>query len=270
MTAKKVADGHVMTRRVGRVGHLILNRPESINALTRDMVDALAAALDDWAVDPRVRTVVLTGSGTRGLCAGGDVVAMSSDDGSPRASTALFLGPEYRLNATIAAFPKPFVAIMDGIVLGGGVGLSSHGSHRVVTERSKIGMPETAIGLIPDVGSTWLLTRSAGHRGTHLALTGSIIESRSPSAVLAAFEAMARARLMPHLVEALNQEYRVMLHLAAAPDFIEGVRAQIVEKDHTPRWNPRSIEQVNPDAVLAKFSPLKGYPDLFSDDGLTS
>lgn len=347
MTTRELADGHIRARRSGRLGHVILDRPSAINALTTQMVAAITEVLTEWAVDPLVDTVVLTGEGSRGLCAGGDIVAMTAGDDGALDSAARFLTTEYRLNAMIAHYPKPFVAIMDGIVLGGGVGLSAHGSHRVVTQRSKVGMPETAIGFVPDVGATWLLSRAPGHLGTHLALTGSTvpgedaiatgladvmidsasiaallealettdvdsaiadyavtppestllaaadwidrayaaetvagirqrlrastepdaaaaadtIESRSPSAVVTTLEALRRARSFATLEEALNQEFRVALHLVLAPDFSEGVRAQLVVKDRQPKWNPDDVNAVDHRAVEAAFAPIDGHPD---------
>lgn len=181
------ADESVLLRTEGRAAHITLNRPKSINALTHSMVLRMSAALDEWAQDDSVRTVVLTGAGERGLCAGGDIRAVREAvvSGSPRAA-AEFWRDEYVLNHAISMYAakngKPYVAIMDGIVLGGGVGVSAHGDVRIVTERSHVGMPETAIGFVPDVGGTYLLSRAPGELGTHLALTGSV--ARAGDAVL--------------------------------------------------------------------------------------
>ncbi|GLP74026.1 3-hydroxyisobutyryl-CoA hydrolase [Mycobacterium antarcticum] len=154
------------------VGRITLNRPKAINSLTHDMVTELEKALRNWAHDDSVRTVLLTGAGERGLCAGGDVIAIyhsAKGDGSEARS---FWHDEYVLDAYIAAYPKPYVAIMDGIVMGGGVGVASHGRVRVVTDTTKMGMPEVGIGFIPDVGGTYLLSRAPGRLGLHAALTG--------------------------------------------------------------------------------------------------
>jgi enoyl-CoA hydratase len=161
----------ILLRRDGHLGHIILNRPEAINALTHPMVTRMAAALDDWEQDDTVSTVLLTGAGERGLCAGGDIVAIHRDAVNHGTETERFWADEYRLNARIADYPKPYVVLMDGLVLGGGVGVSAHGSLRVVTEHTKVGMPETGIGFVPDVGGTHLLSRAPGELGTHLALT---------------------------------------------------------------------------------------------------
>lgn len=161
----------ILLRRDGHLGHIILNRPQAINALTHQMVTKIAVALWNWEHDSGVSTVLLTGAGERGLCAGGDIVAIHRDAVNRGTATELFWADEYRLNARIANYPKPYVAVMDGLVLGGGVGLSAHGSMRVVTERTKVGMPETAIGFVPDVGGTHLLSQAPGELGTHVALT---------------------------------------------------------------------------------------------------
>lgn len=154
------------------VGRVILNRPKAINSLTDGMVAALARALDEWEHDDAVHTVLLTGAGERGLCAGGDVVAIYHDAKAGGAKTRAFWHDEYVLNSRIAAYPKPYVAVMDGIVMGGGVGISAHAGIRVVTDTTKMGMPEVGIGFIPDVGGTYLLSRAPGLLGVHAALTG--------------------------------------------------------------------------------------------------
>lgn len=161
----------VLIRVEGSLGRLTLNRPRAINALNHAMVQQISAALRQWLGDDQVRTVVLDGAGERGLCAGGDIRAIHSDAVSGGTGSLDFWRDEYRLNAQIANYSKPFVAIMDGLVMGGGVGLSAHASHRVVTERSVVGMPEVGIGLIPDVGGTYLLSRAPGFTGLHVALT---------------------------------------------------------------------------------------------------
>ncbi len=172
MTSKSDAVGATVLARVeGSVGRLTLNRPRAINALNAEMVDILQRNLDEWASDPAISAVVLDGAGDRGLCAGGDVVAMHSDAVSGGTEVLDFWRAEYLLNHAISRFPKPYVVIMDGIVMGGGVGVSAHGSTRIVTERSRIAMPETGIGFVPDVGGIFLLAHAPGETGTHLGLT---------------------------------------------------------------------------------------------------
>ncbi|HEX4790419.1 MAG TPA: enoyl-CoA hydratase/isomerase family protein [Actinospica sp.] len=170
------AEDAVLLRIEGRTAYLTLNRPRAINALDHAMGLRMAAALEAWAADPAVAAVVIAGSGERGLCAGGDIRAVRESVGEDGGRAAAeFWRDEYRLNAAIARYPKPYVALMDGIVMGGGVGISAHGSDRIVTERSRIAMPETGIGFVPDVGGTYLLARAPGEFGTHLALTGTAI-----------------------------------------------------------------------------------------------
>lgn len=163
----------VLVRVSGALGRLTLNRPKALNSLTLDMIRTMSAALQRWREDDDVAAVLIDGAGERGLCAGGDVRALydaakAGDEDLPRR----FWAEEYQLNSMLSRYPKPVVGIMDGICMGGGVGVSAHGSHRVVTERSKIGMPEVGIGFVPDVGGTYLLSRAPGETGTYLALTG--------------------------------------------------------------------------------------------------
>ncbi|MCK2239883.1 MULTISPECIES: enoyl-CoA hydratase/isomerase family protein [unclassified Crossiella] len=162
----------ILIRVSGGVGRITLNRPRAINALSDDMLREMGAALTAWAQDPTVHAVLLDGAGERGLCAGGDIrsIYQAIQDGTD--GPIEFWREEYLINALIANYPKPYVVFMDGLVMGGGVGVSAHGSVRVVTERSAIGMPEVSIGFIPDVGGTYLLSRAPGELGTHLGLTG--------------------------------------------------------------------------------------------------
>lgn len=160
----------------GPLGRVRLNRPRAINALTRAMVDSLKERLEAWWGDASVAAVVIDGAGERGLCAGGDVRAVRESvlAGRP-AEASEFWRMEYAVNGLIAAYPKPYIAWMDGIVMGGGVGLSGHGSVRLATERTRVAMPETIIGLFPDVGGTYLLSRAPGELGTYAALTGTTL-----------------------------------------------------------------------------------------------
>ena len=151
----------ILFERRGGLGLVRLNRPQALNALTLEMSRRLDAMLKEWAADPEVRLVAIRGVGERAFCAGGDVRALYKEGpGSPY--TEIFYREEYALNRNIFRFPKPYVALIDGIVMGGGVGISAHGSHRVATERTVFAMPETGIGLFPDVGATWLLSRCPG------------------------------------------------------------------------------------------------------------
>ena len=162
----------VLIRREGRAGRITMNRPKALNALTFGMVGQIWDALVAWKTDPAVELVLLDGAGDRAMCAGGDVRSLydSRTEGSGFART--FWREEYQINALIDRYPKPYVALQDGIVMGGGIGLSGHAAHRIVTERSRLAMPETGIGLIPDVGGTWLLAHAPRQAGIYLGLTG--------------------------------------------------------------------------------------------------
>ncbi|WP_024819315.1 enoyl-CoA hydratase/isomerase family protein [Arthrobacter sp. 31Y] len=330
----------VLFERRGHLGIVTLNRPKAVNALNAGMVKAMLSQLTDWADDDAVATVLLRGAGDRGLCAGGDIVAIYKDMLHGGTETAEFWADEYRLNALISHYPKPYVAFMDGLVLGGGVGVSAHGSVRVVTERTRTGMPETTIGFVPDVGGTLLLSRSPGEAGTHAALTGAhlsgadalflglgdhfvpsgnltalaealesstaeaaverfaqaapdsalaaqrewidaayarddaeeivrslrasgdeaaaaadTIEAKSPTSVKVTLESLRRVRGLS-LEEALDQEYRVGLRCLAGPDFREGIRAQVVDKDRNPQWKPPALAEVREADVEGYFAPL--------------
>ena len=162
----------VLIRREKYLGHITLNRPRQINALNFGMINAVQDALDRWLTDPAVRMVLIDGAGDRGLCAGGDIRLLYEGIAGVAAAPASFWIDEYRMNSTLSHYPKPIVAYMSGLTLGGGVGISAHCRVRIVTETSQIGMPETAIGLSPDVGGLYLLARAPGEVGTHAALTG--------------------------------------------------------------------------------------------------
>ncbi|WP_435520730.1 enoyl-CoA hydratase/isomerase family protein [Agrobacterium fabrum] len=159
----------------GAAGIIGLNRPQAINSLTLPMVRALFQALQRFEDDPAISCVVLRGEGERGLCAGGDVRIIHDLGKAGDPQVLDFWREEFPLNYRIARFGKPYVALMDGIVMGGGVGISAHGSHRIVTERTRLAMPETGIGYFPDVGGSWLLPRAPGECGTWLGLTGNAV-----------------------------------------------------------------------------------------------
>jgi len=152
------------------LARVTLNRPGALNALTLDMILRFQAQLDAWERDPAVRRVVVRGAGEKAFCAGGDIRALY--DGRGTAITADFFREEYRLNRRIFHYPKPYIALMDGITMGGGVGVSVHARHRVVCEATMLAMPETGIGLFPDVGASYFLPRMPGKLGAYMALTG--------------------------------------------------------------------------------------------------
>ncbi|MFK8909653.1 enoyl-CoA hydratase/isomerase family protein [Streptomyces sp. YS-3] len=335
----------------GRAAHITLNRPKALNALTHAMVRRIDEALTVWEHDPDVATVVLTGAGERGLCAGGDIRAIYEDARAGGTASADFWRDEYRLNARIARWPKPYVAVMDGIVMGGGVGVSAHGNVRVVTERSRVAMPETGIGFVPDVGGTYLLSRAPGELGTHLALTGAQVGAadallcgladhylpsprlqdfltklestpvqevlprhthqpppgelaahrdwidhcyaadtveeivdrllatgaqeakqtaetlltKSPTSLKVTLAAMRRARALPTLEAVLAQEYRVSCAVLSSPDLVEGIRAQVIDKDREPKWRPGALGDVRDGDVEGFFGGTDAGEPLFTD-----
>lgn len=341
------------------VGRLTLNRPRALNALNGEMVALLTEALTNWQSDSEVSVVVLDGAGERGLCAGGDIRDLfeSVSAGHPEQAREFFRA-EYRLNALIAGYRKPIVAIMDGVTMGGGIGLAGHASIRIVTERSQLAMPETRIGFSPDVGGTWLLARAPGELGTYLALNsasmgaadaidtgfadfylpsellphlyqalaeradpgspaeivmlfdetppvpGTVddapdaaaptpaellpsitarrpwidacysaetvpeiisrlrarpeaeahtaadeLEALSPTGLTVTLASLRAAAELPSLREVLEQEYRVCAWLIAQPDLVEGIRAQVIDKDRQPAWNPATLAELPADTA---------------------
>jgi enoyl-CoA hydratase len=189
MTARGAAvessEPDLIARREGALGVIRLNRPKAINAVTLEMFRDIDRALDEFEADPEVGLILLEGAGERGLCAGGDIRALYESSKVEGDLGKILWREEYILNARIAGFPKPYVAFMDGIVMGGGVGLSAHGRHRIVTERTKLAMPEVGLGFFPDVGGTWLLSRSPGEIGAYFGLTGQTMNG--PDAIYARF-----------------------------------------------------------------------------------
>jgi enoyl-CoA hydratase len=202
--AAAASEPDLIARREGSAGVVRLNRPKAINAVTLEMFRDIEKALDQFEADPAVGLILLEGAGDRGLCAGGDIRALYESSKVNGDLGKILWREEYVLNARIAAFPKPYVAFMDGIVMGGGVGLSAHGSHRVVTERTKLAMPEVGLGFFPDVGGTWLLSRSPGEIGTYFGLTGQTMNG--PDAVHARFaDAVVPSNQLGTLREALTR-----------------------------------------------------------------
>jgi enoyl-CoA hydratase len=178
-------EGDLIVRREGSAGIIRLNRPKAINAVTLEMFRDIDRALDRFEADPAVAVILLEGAGERGLCAGGDIRALWESSKVRGDLGKTLWREEYILNARIAKFAKPYIAFMDGIVMGGGVGLSAHSSHRVVTERTKLAMPEVGLGFFPDVGGTWLLSHAPGEIGTYFGLTGQTMNG--PDAIYARF-----------------------------------------------------------------------------------
>ncbi len=332
------AEASVIVGRQGRIGRLTLNRPDALNALDLEMIRRIALALDEWRDDPSVHAVALDAAG-RAFCAGGDIRAIRSQMLSgDHAGAERFFSEEYALNLAIARYPKPYVSLIDGICMGGGIGLSVHGGIRVASEAATFAMPETAIGFFPDIGATYILPRLRGHYGMYLALTGARVGGAdaarlglathfvaretvggladamaedgvsalagavaplpasgqasgiaeagiaafgadsvagivaglersgtdwsretlaalrrvSPSAVHWTFEIIRRGARQT-LEQCFAAELALTRRAGTHPDFAEGVRAMVIDKDRSPQWSPKSLEQVDVPALAAWF-----------------
>jgi enoyl-CoA hydratase len=335
----------VLTRVEGKAGWISLNRPAAIHALTLDMVHAMTTALIGWRDDPAVEVIIVDHVEGRGFCAGGDIAFLRNsalnDDG---ASGREFFHDEYQLNHLLFTYPRPVVAFMDGITMGGGVGISQPATYRVATESTRFAMPETGIGLFPDVGGGWHLSRLPGRVGPFLALTGaridgadclavglathylpadalsmakqeiarnatqiaevlsrhsvgapiarivenrgridrlfasdryedilaalesdgsdwankelSVLQTKSPQTCKVALRQLAEGAKMMEFEDNMRMEYRIASRVLTRHDFIEGVRAVIVDKDNKPQWNPATPEGVTEELLDSIFSPL--------------
>jgi enoyl-CoA hydratase len=198
----------LLVERQGALGLLTLNRPKALNALTLGMAERMTHQLHAWAEDDAVQVVAIRGAGDRAFCAGGDVRALYEAREKEPGYAPRFYSTEYRLNRLIKRYPKPYVALIDGIVMGGGVGVSIHGSERVATERALFAMPETGIGLFPDVGGTYFLPRCPGELGTYLGLIGARIGAADMLYCGLATAHVLSERL-PALIESLARGERV-------------------------------------------------------------
>jgi enoyl-CoA hydratase len=328
----------------GRVGRIRLNRPKAIHALNTGMCAAILDALVAWRDDTAVEAVIIDHAEGRGFCAGGDIRMIAESGAGDGSAARDFFRVEYRMNHALFTYAKPIVAFMDGITMGGGVGISQPAKYRVATENTKLAMPETGIGLFPDVGGGWYLSRLAGRTGQYLALTGhrldgaeclalglashylhsdtledakariiadpqaieAVLEALSSPApdagilahrgaidrlfasdkledVLAALEAdsgewaaqqlatlgtkspqtmkvslklLLDGKTMPTFEDEMRQEFAVGSHVVQRHDFIEGVRAVIIDKDNAPKWNPATAEEVSDHLIDQIFAPL--------------
>ncbi len=336
----------ILTRVEGHAGIISLNRPSALHALTLPMVHAMTQALLEWRDDDVVKCVILDHAEGRGFCAGGDIAFLRNsalnDNGE---SGRKFFHDEYQLNHLMFAYPKPIIAFMDGITMGGGVGISQPARIRVATENTKFAMPETGIGLFPDVGGGWYLSRLEGRVGQFLALTGSrvagagclslglathylpsealadakqriatedveridgilgtlavkppssqIVETlfqinrhfasdrledvlkslesdetpwamkelaslrtKSPQTCKVALRQLYESARLTDFADNMAMEYRIASRVIVRPDFAEGVRAVIVDKDNAPKWNPATAEEVSDELIDAIFAPL--------------
>jgi enoyl-CoA hydratase len=335
----------ILIRVDGHAGFISLNRPSALNALTLPMVHAMTAALRAWADDAAVKCVVIDHADGRGFCAGGDIAFLRNsaiNDGG--VSGRKFFHDEYQLNHLLFTFPKPVVAFMDGITMGGGVGISQPARFRVATENTKFAMPETGIGLFPDVGGGWYLSRLEGRMGQYLALTGArvagaeclalglathylpssaladakariasedfaridgilgtlsetpeskIVETlshinrhfgadqfedillslegdksewamkelatlrtKSPQTCKVALRQLSESLKLTDFADNMAMEYRIASRVLVRPDFAEGVRAVIVDKDNAPQWDPAMPEGVTEDLINDIFAAL--------------
>ncbi len=347
----------ILARRNGAAGHISLNRPRALHALTLDMVEAMAAALLEWRDDPTIEAVLLDHAVaedgdpklSRGFCAGGDVAAVrrsALEDGG--AAGRAFFFAEYRLNHLLFTYPKPVIAFMDGITMGGGVGIAMPARFRVATPKTLFAMPESAIGLFPDVGAGWYLShlpeRVSPRIGPFLALTGARLDgaeclwaglathyleepglaaakeriaadpkqaqaildehsaqapearlagneqavarlfasdrledifaaleaddgkwagkelatlrSRSPLTMKVSLRQIAEAKHIASFADEMKREYRLAARIIMEPDFAEGVRAVLIDKDNAPRWNPATPEGITQAKLDELFAPL--------------
>ncbi len=337
----------ILFHRHHHAGVITLNRPEALNAVTHDMVVRLHAQLQLWQSDDAIRRVIIKAAPGRAFSAGGDIRELyeRGQKGRPHLQ---FFWDEYRLNAAIRAYPKPYIALIDGIVMGGGVGVSFHGSHRVAGDNIAFAMPEVGIGFFPDVGGSHFLPLMPGETGMYLALTGNrikhddclwsglathscasddmerleedlskadnvdavlnkstckgdhlaahqanidrifsagsvleilqkldamatgqtdaaswakktakTIRTKSPTSLQVAFRQLREGRGRS-MADCMALEYRIVSRILAGPDFYEGIRAAIIDKDGAPVWNPATLEAVDLDAIEAIFARLAG------------
>ena len=337
-------DVEVITRIEGAVGRITLNRPQALHALTTNMCRLITDALLAWRNDPVVKLVLIDHAGERGFCAGGDIRMLAESGAGDGAKAREFFFTEYRLNTLLHDYAKPLVAIMDGITMGGGVGLARPCRFRVATERTTFAMPETGIGLFPDVGGGWFLSRMSDHIGLWLALTGArikaadceltciatdfvestrlpdlkaaiiadpaaietlltefggdpgrpplaahqdeiaklfagdsveaivanlkaadtdwarqqlvILATKSPQTLKVAFRQLRLGGAMRRFADNMAMEYRIGARVVRRHDFLEGVRAVIVDKDNSPKWDPPTLESVDDALLDGIFAPL--------------
>jgi enoyl-CoA hydratase len=336
----------LLTRRVGRVGVATLNRPKLLNVIDIDLIGALSRRLEIWANAPDIRAVLVRGAGDRAFCAGGDVRAVFERRGDDNFMDKVYR-VEYLLDEMISRYPKPYIALMSGLVMGGGCGISVHGLHRIVTDTTVLAMPECKIGLFPDIAASYFLARCPGQLGMYAGLTGArfgaadslylklanyfvkssqvekiipainagdnvgdairsvatdageppiaarqqqigrifglssvreivralseetdewardgylSITKASPISVELTYRNIREARLKT-LRECLITDFRIAQRLMRRPDYFEGVRALIIDKDQKPQWAVATLDAVDPSDIDAYFAPL-GERDL--------
>ena len=343
-----MSEPEVLIRLEGAVGRITLNRPQALHALTTNMCRLITDALVTWIDNPIVALVMFDHSGERGFCAGGDIRMLAESGAGDGKLAREFFFTEYRMNELLFRYPKPTLAVMDGITMGGGVGLSMPCLYRVATERMTFAMPETGIGLFPDVGGGWYLSRMPDHLGVWLALTGArikaadcklvgvatdvvpggdldlfkaavlnspaavqevlavfdvdpgeaplalrrrevaaafsvgsvealfadleagtawsreqlqILRTKSPQALKVTLRQLQLAAEAASFADNMAMEYRIAVRVVQRPDFIEGVRAVIVDRDNRPTWSPPSLAWVNGAMLAAVFAPLPPHEE---------
>ncbi|XP_060075927.1 3-hydroxyisobutyryl-CoA hydrolase, mitochondrial-like [Ylistrum balloti] len=353
-----VAEDEVLLETINSTGVITLNRPKALNALNLNMIQRIYPQMTQWEEDPKIRLVIIKGAGEKAFCAGGDIRAVTEAGKVGDSLSQDFFKEEYILNFKIGTYDIPYVALIDGITMGGGVGLSVHGDFRVATEKTLFAMPETAIGLFPDVGGGYFLPRLGGSLGVFMALTGfrlkgrhvqkagvathfvqsnkiseletalvglnnpshhditcviedfqskstdipdeefilksdmeninrlfraktlegifedlkndgsewatkqlQILQKMSPTSMKITLRQILEGRNMP-LGDCLQMEYRLSQRCIEDKDFYEGVRAVLVDKDHSPKWDPATIEGVTSDKVDWYFSELPPEREL--------
>jgi enoyl-CoA hydratase len=335
---------HVLASVEGKVGRLRLNRPAALHALSTDMCHRMVEVLLAWRADPAIELVLIDHASGRGFCAGGDVRAVAKDAGLDGARARAFFRIEYQLNHLLFVYAKPVVAMMDGVVMGGGAGISLPAKYRVATERTLFAMPEATIGLFPDAGAGWHLSRLPGRIGQYLALTAgrldgavaralgvathylpsgraeaiasalvadpraadailveaemvppeaailkrraeidrlfagetleeidaalvaddgawaretlAVLRSKSPQSCKVALRLLRVGALRTDFADEMRAEYGIVSHVCLRHDFIEGVRALLVDKDNAPRWDPATADGVTDHMIDTIFAPL--------------
>lgn len=343
------SEPEILFERRGCAGFVTLNRPHALNAATDNMVRLLAKQLDLWENDSAIGRVVVRAAGERAFCAGGDIRALYEQYQAGEVRKSIdFWRDEYTLNHRIKHYPKPYVSLIDGIVMGGGVGLSVHGMYRVAGDRYSFAYPEVGIGFFPDVGATYVLPRLPGKIGMWIGLTGlrvnaddgvycglatdrvasaqfpeleraletdesvgeiiktfaskpangplrdvhplidrifeldsvekilaaldcemteeasrlaRTIRQKSPLSLKIAFEQVQRGGALD-FAEAVRTEFRIVNRVAREPEFYEGIRAVVIEKDNAPKWNPATLEAVSREKVESYFAPLPDSEEL--------
>jgi len=347
------ADQPVVMEKSRGIGRILLNRPKAMNALNLDMINAMQPKLEAWQADASTKLVLVKGMGGKAFCAGGDIVALTKEKGAP--IQYKFFKDEYMLDNLVGSLRIPYVAILNGVVMGGGVGISVHGSHRVCCENTVFAMPETGIGLVPDVGGAFFLPRLEGSLGMFLGLTGHRLKGMdcyhagiathavnsaeipqleeeiannpqdldailqkftdksnfhqgkgfslephletinrvfsaatveeilqlldaeeseffakvakglrrcSPSSLKVAHRQLTEGSKLNSLTECLKMEYRLVSRCCENDDFYEGVRALLLDKDNSPKWNPASLEEVTDELVDSYFAALPDDREL--------